>query len=53
MTADGVIPVHRPRLCASCDHPAVWITRNGTYLCDDHAAVFDLDELEDLTGVNP
>lgn len=44
-------------LCGFCDKPAVWrwipaqppVTYNQ-FLCDDHAANTDLDELEDLAG---
>jgi hypothetical protein len=47
-------------MCDFCDRRAVWRWKPPAlgqpvsprkYLCDDHAAPVDLDELEDLTGM--
>lgn len=47
------------RICGFCDKPAVWRwmpkdpppkgCQFRQFLCDDHAATTDLDELEDLS----
>jgi hypothetical protein len=47
--------MNAPKICGFCNAPAVWRwkPRNppaayNQFMCDDHAAKIDLDELEDL-----